>query len=165
MGAFPAAMISIQANIDVQLVRRPPGLPWVSLLRPKRMQVLKTLIEKIAGRRYQIGHDPAAEHQEGGQWGADRAMYQFILCHHGEIYEYDNEQLAWLCTSPRVANPIIRDLPEWMEIQVEADKETIFLFPIERVGAVMKWAKPRRKRILGEYQRKEASQRLASHRF
>ena len=124
-----------------------------------------TPIEKIAGQRYCIEYDPAAEHQEGGKQGALRSMYQYITCKYGEIYEYCDGMLAWLCTPARLSNKIVRELLEWMEVQVEFDDGAVFLFPVEKVKEVMKWAKPCSKRRLSKKQREEAAERLESFRF
>ena len=126
---------------------------------------MTTPIEQIAGKRYRIEFDPAAEHQEGGKRGPLRSMYQHIVCKCGEIYEYGKGMLAWLCTSVRLSNKLTRALPDWMEIHQDADDGTVFLFPVEKVKEVMKRAKPRSKRRLSKKQLKEASERLISFRF
>jgi hypothetical protein len=52
---------------------------------------METVIEKIAGKRYRIELDPAAENQEGGKRGDIRSMYQLIPCKYCEIYVYGDE--------------------------------------------------------------------------
>ena len=126
---------------------------------------METVIEKIAGKRYRIELDPAAANQEGGKRGSIRSMYQLIPCRYGEIYEYGDGKLAWLCSSVRLSNKLTSNLPDWMMVQVETEDGTVFIFPVARFKDVAKWAKPRTRRIMSVQQKAAAAERLKSFRF
>ena len=126
---------------------------------------MKTIIEKVAGRRCRIKLDPAAEYEEGGKRGPLRSMYQLIPCKYGEIYEYGDGKLAWLCSSVRLANKVMSDLPDWMMVQVKFDDGANFIFPVKRFKDVAKWAKPRTRRIMSVQQKAAAVERVKSFRF
>jgi hypothetical protein len=121
-----------------------------------------TLIERIAGDKYQITWDEAVKHQEKAKSDPDlRAMYQIIPCKHGEIYENGEGKLAFLCTGLRICDriaklKITKDL-SWLDIFLETDEGYVFLFPLERFEMVAEWAKPNKKRRLSVEAHKKLS--------
>ena len=137
----------------------------VNLNSPKETYVMKTTIEKIAGRRYRIELDPAASNQEGGKRGNLRSIYQLIPCRYGEIYEYADGNLAWLCSSVRLSNKVTSNLPDWMIVLAEYVDGANFIFPVGRFKNVANWAKPRTRRIMSAKQKAATAERLKSFRF
>jgi hypothetical protein len=140
-----------------------------------KRHIAPTLIEQIAENRWKIVWDEAANlHPEYKSDPELRAMYQIIPCFcvrnkfgikHEEIYEYGYGKLAWLCYRPRVAKRLIVLNLDWLEIQVETDEETVFLFSIDHTDEISKWAKPLRPRILGPMARKRLSETGKNTRF
>lgn len=123
--------------------------------QPKAEEVIKpqTLIERITNGRFKISWDEAAFVQPGAKKDFDfRSMYQQIPCLYGHLYEYNPETIAWFCPSVRVSLNVLRVAEiknwDWLEIQVETDEETIFLFPPEGFDVIAEWAYPRRRRNL-----------------
>ena len=118
-----------------------------------------TLIERIAQSGYQIAYDEAALSEIGGRSGLARGQYQFLPCKYGEIYEFGAGVLAWYCTGPRVAERVKKEIEkralDWPEVLVEADTETVFIFPITHFDEIANLAKPRRSR--------SASQKVRAH--
>jgi hypothetical protein len=108
----------------------------LNITSPGKGRIMATLMERMAGKSYRIKYDPAAKYQEGGEKGSLRSMYQYIPCKYGEIYEYDDGILAWHCTSVRLSNKIVRELHDWMEVQVEFDDGTVFLNLGDRMHGV-----------------------------
>jgi hypothetical protein len=106
----------------------------------------KTLIEQLAGNRYQVGWDEAAEHTPGGKTNPYlRDQYHLIPCKFGDIYKHAEGILAWCCMNSRVVARAIKEAPPWLELYLDCDGEAIFTFPVERFEEVAKWAKPKRK--------------------
>jgi len=106
------------------------------------------------GKKYRIGHDPAAKHEPGGM--SDPWMFT-IRCQFGEIYPYGGEKLAFHCTGSIVRQKIKEAFPDMEISNWSDDGEAIFIFYVEEFPKVAKFAKPRRRRQVSESEK----QRLA----
>ena len=114
----------------------------------------QTLIEKVAGKRYRIGWDESARHEPGGKTHFEkRDMYQLIPCQYGDIYKHAAGALAWYCVGQRIYARVKREAPEWLHLHVDCDGEGIFTFPAGKFPEVVKWAHPRRRRVISEKER------------
>jgi len=82
-----------------------------------------------------------------------RAMYAQIPCKHGVLYEFSEDEVAWMCQSPRVVRRTFKERPDWLNVFVDCrDKddpkydEAIFIFHRDHFLDVVKLAGARRKR-------------------
>lgn len=104
--------------------------------------------------RYRIGHDPAAKHEAAGM--SDPWMFT-IRCQFGEIYPYGGEKLAFHCTGNIVRQKVKEAFPDMEISNWTDDGEAVFIFHVDRLPEIAKFAKPRRRRQVSESER----QRLA----
>lgn len=111
-------------------------------------------LKECFGKKYRIGHDPAAEIEPGGMH--DPWLYT-IRCQFGEIYPYGREKLAFHCTGTIIRQKIKEAFPDMEVSNWSDDGEAIFIFHVDRLLEIAKFAKPRRKRQVSESER----QRLA----
>ena len=112
-------------------------------------------LAQLAGRRYRLAHDPAAEHERGGK--ADPWLLT-IPCQRGHFYPHSATDGRGP-TSRKLAS-----LPFVTITQDGADGVNL-IFPAERFKEVAQIAKPRRRRQLTATQRAAARERLAKFAF
>ena len=122
----------------------------------------QTLLEKIAGRRYRLGWDEAADYEPGKNTHL-RAMYQIIPWKFGEIYQHASNDLAWYCTSGRIKERLKAEALEWLDLHLDCDGEAIFIFPTKRFPEICKLAKPKRRRIISEKERRRLADLSKRH--
>ena len=119
-------------------------------------------LKELYGRRYHITLDESALHEKKGK---DDPWYFQIECHRGHIYPYSDKLLAYYCTGPKIRTRLSTEHPEYECIQWSDDYEAVFLFPVEEIKTVCKYAKPKKRRDITTDQQKKMSKHGHKTRF
>jgi len=104
-------------------------------------------LKDLFSKKYRIGHGPAAKHEPGGM---SDPWYFTIRCQFGEIYPYGGEKLAFHCTGAIVRQKIKQAFPDMEISNWTDDGEACFIFHVDQLLKVLKFAKPRRRRQVSE---------------
>jgi len=113
-----------------------------------------SLIESLAGTQHQTTWDEASLQEPGFKKDPNlRAMYAQIPCKHGVLYEFSENDVAWMCQSPRVVRRTLKEKPDWLNVFVDCrDKddpmydEAVFTFHRDHFQHAAKMAGAKRRR-------------------
>jgi len=109
-------------------------------------------LKKQFGKRYKIGHDPAAFCESNGK--QDPWLY-IIPCQHGEIYPHSETKLAFYTDQFRKGTP-----PPQLKLHLQGNYELVYLFSPDDLEKVAKWCKAKRRRRVSPETRQRLSDTL-----
>lgn len=116
-------------------------------------------LKTLSAGRFRLALDEAAFAEPGGK---KDPWYQVIPCRNGQIYPFSDKLLA-IHVKGYAARRKLADIAGLIQHNWSDDGEAIFLFPIPLFGRVAEIIKPKRRRRLGEDQRRAASDRLRAY--
>ncbi len=118
-------------------------------------------LKNVSAGRFKLSLDPAADREPSGK---KDPWYQAIPCKHGQVYPYSDALLA-VHVKGYAARRKLADIDGPIQYNWSDDGEAVFLFPPALFEQVAEIIRPKRKRRLGEAQRRAAADRLRAYHF
>ena len=121
-------------------------------------------LKREFGDRFKVVYEESYQAERGDHGRAEDPWLMVVLCLHGEIYPYGDDQLV---ASTKVAGGIARTLKALPFVTTHKDGSdgADVLFPVDRFEEIAAIMKPKRRRQVSDAERKRLAEMGAEFRF